>query len=112
MRGQDDRNVTVVGRGQDLWELVVAYAKQETTDPLKGLGRWLSYGAGGSTLIAVGVLLLTMALLRALQTETGDLFDGNWSWVPYLITLLAAGAVGAVAFAAVNRRKNRAEQRR
>ena len=75
----DDRDQSVVGRGQDLWELLVAYAKQETTEPLKGLGRWIGYGAGGSFLIAIGFLLVFMAALRALQTETGTTFTSNWS---------------------------------
>jgi len=75
----DSDERSVVGRGQDVWELLVAYAKQETVEPLRGLQRWVAAGAGGSLLIATGVSLLLLACLRALQTETGTTFTGNWS---------------------------------
>jgi hypothetical protein len=42
----------------------------------------------------VGVTFLALAGLRALQTET-DAFDGNLSWVPYLIVTVAL-LVGAL----------------
>jgi hypothetical protein len=101
----EDRNV--VGRGQDVWDLLVAYAKQETVEPLRGLQRWVAAGAGGSLLIASGVSLLLLACLRALQTETGSTFTGNWSWVPYLITLVGAALVIGVSYWAVTYRKGR-----
>ena len=49
------------------------------------------------------MILLMLAGLRALQTETGDTFDGNWSWVPYLIVLVVAVAVVAWAFMRISR---------
>jgi len=107
-----DRDEGVIGRGQDVWELVVAYAKQETVEPLKGLGRWIGFGAGGSILIATGVSLLLLAALRALQTETGTTFTGNWSWAPYLIVLVGAGLVVGLSAYAVNRSKGRASRER
>jgi cytochrome b subunit of formate dehydrogenase len=98
----------VVGKGQDVWELLVAYAKQETVEPLKGLGRWVAAGAGGSLLIATGLSLWLLALLRFLQTETGTTFTGNWSWAPYMIVLVGAGLVIAVSYWAIKtRRKGR-----
>jgi hypothetical protein len=42
------------------------------------------------------VILLSVSGLRALQTETGDTFAGDWSWVPYLIVtavLLLGGGI-------------------
>jgi hypothetical protein len=42
------------------------------------------------------VILLSVSALRALQTETGDTFAGDWSWVPYLIVtavLLLGGGI-------------------
>lgn len=103
MAEQDER--TVVGKGQDVWELLVAYAKQETVDPLRGLQRWIGYGAGGSLLLATGISLVLLALLRFLQTETGSTFTGNLSWIPYLITLLGAGLVLGVSIWAIQSRK-------
>jgi hypothetical protein len=84
---------------QELRELIVAYFKQETVEPLKDLGRFLAYGVAGSAVIGLGVSLLLLGGLRLLQTETGDAFEGNWSWVPYLTVLAAAGVVIALALA-------------
>ena len=84
---------------QELRDLIVAYAKQETVEPLRDLGRFLAYGVGGSIVIGLGVSLLLLGGLRLLQTETGDAFEGNWSWVPYLSVLAASGVVIALALA-------------
>ncbi len=98
---------SVVGRGQDVWDLLVAYAKQETVEPLRGLGRWIGFGAGGSVLIATGISLLLLSALRALQTETGTTFTGNLSWLPYLITLVGAVLVGGLSYWAIKSKKGK-----
>jgi hypothetical protein len=77
----------------ELWGLTKDYARQETVEPLKGVGRYLGYGAIGALLVAIGVLLLMLSGLRALQTETGDALDGTLSWLPYLIVLVVASAL-------------------
>ena len=82
---------------QDLWDLLVAYARQETIDPLRNIGRYLAFGIGGMIVITLGVFLLGLSGLRALQTQTGDVFTGFWSWVPYLIVAIVFG--GLVGFA-------------
>ena len=82
----------VTGEGREFADMVVAYAKQETLGPLRGLGRFVGFGVSGSILLTVGLVLLLLALLRALQTETGSTFEGNLSWAPYLITSAAAVA--------------------
>jgi hypothetical protein len=74
----------------DFFELVKAYAKQETVEPLRGAGRWVGFGIAGSLLLMLGGISLTLAMLRVLQEETGTSFTGNLSWVPYLATLVAA----------------------
>ena len=84
----------------ELKEMTVAYAKQETVDPLRSIGRFVGFGIGGSFLLGVGLCLLGLAALRALQTETGDTFEGNWSWAPYLITTVV---LAIFAFLAVRR---------
>ena len=77
----------------ELWQLLVDYAKQETVDPIRGLGRFLSYGTGAMVLIGIGGVMLTVALLRVLQEETGTTFTGSLSWIPYFITLAVASGV-------------------
>jgi hypothetical protein len=97
---------------RELRELVVAYTKQETIDPLKGLARYAGFGIGGAVLLGAGVLFLGIGLLRLLQDETGTAFTGNWSWVPYAITIAAMGIVIAAAFGAVNRISRRRKKQK
>jgi hypothetical protein len=75
---------SVVATLQELKELTIAYAKQETVDPLKGMGRFLGFGLLGAVLTAIGGLFLSLALLRAMQPE----FHGNVSWFPYSVTVV------------------------
>jgi H+/Cl- antiporter ClcA len=79
----------------ELKTLLVDYFKQEAVDPLKALMRFVAFGVAGSFLLGVGVVFLTLAGLRAIQTETDGRLDGNWSWAPYVImvVVLLAGAV-------------------
>ena len=95
----------------ELWDLVVTYLKQETIAPVKDLGRFLVRGLIGSFLLGIGLIMLMVAALRALQTETGSAFDGNWSFVPYVITLVAAGAVAGLAVRAIGSHKRRAAKK-
>ncbi len=81
---------------RDAISLVIAYLKQETLDPLKQLGRFVLFGVTGSLAIGVGTVLLLIAALRVLQTETGA-FHGNLSFVPYLIVAFLAMAVMGLA---------------
>ncbi|HXC76886.1 MAG TPA: hypothetical protein VNU19_07535 [Candidatus Acidoferrum sp.] len=81
----------------ELFELVRDYAKQETLGPLKGLGRFVALGVSGSIFLSVGVAVLLVAGLRALQTETGSTFGGKLSWLPYVITAGAAVLVAGLA---------------
>jgi len=85
------KSVTEIG--QELFDLLKAYAQQETLTPLKALGTYLAWGLLGALLISGGVFFVALSALRALQTETNGTFDGNWSWVPYLIVALALAAV-------------------
>ena len=87
-----ERSNNVVGEVGEVWQLVIAYLKQETIEEIKPLGRFLVWGVAGSILLCIGLILLTLSGLRALQTETGTTFTGNWSWAPYLI----AAALSAV----------------
>ncbi len=88
---------------QDLWDLLVAYARQETIDPLRNIGRYLAYGVGGMIVITLGVFMLGLSALRALQTQTGDVFSGFWSWVPYLIVAIVLGGLVALAISRIGK---------
>lgn len=74
----------------DVLDLIKGYARQETIEPLQGMGRWVGMGLAGSVLLMLGGISLTLAMLRVLQEETGSTFTGNLSWAPYLLTLAAA----------------------
>lgn len=90
------------GRGE-LTALVVGYLKQETLGPLRGLVRFVLYGVVGAVALSGGTTLLLIALLRLLQGETGGTFGGDRSWLPYLITAVAAaGALGVAAWRIVS----------
>jgi hypothetical protein len=90
---------------KELWELGTTYAKQETIDPLRGLGRFLAFGMAGSVLLGIGVILLMVSGLRALQTQTGETFTGNLSWAPYGIVLAGGVVLAALALTRITRRK-------
>ena len=82
---------------RELKELIIAYFKQETIDPLKGLVRYVAFGLLGAVLMGTGICFLAIGGLRALQTETGTTFTGNWSWAPYLFAIVALLIVAFVA---------------
>jgi hypothetical protein len=85
-----DGDKSVGNMATELSNLVVAYAKQETVDPLKSLGRFVAFGLAGALLIAVGGAVLTLAVVRLLQDETGVHLHGDLSWVPYAGGILVA----------------------
>ncbi len=95
--GEDGAGASSDGR-REAFSLLVAYVKQEALEPLKGLGRFVLFGVAGSVAIAVGTVMLLVAALRILQTETGT-FHGNLSWVPYLIvTAIGLAVMGLAAW--------------
>jgi hypothetical protein len=102
-----DSTKSVPEVASELWQLIVAYFKQEAIEPLKQLGRFIAIGVGGAFVLSLGLVMLTLAGLRALQTETGTTVTGNWSWAPYLITLAGCAIAAVLAARAIsaNRRK-------
>lgn len=67
--------------------MLVGYAKQETLEPLKQLGRYLGFGIAGSLFVFLGAFFAGLATLRLLQTL--DTFSGaRWmSLIPYLASI-------------------------
>jgi membrane protein implicated in regulation of membrane protease activity len=82
---------------RELKELLIAYFKQETIDPLRGLVRYVAFGLLGTSLIGMGICFLAIGGLRALQTQTGSTFYGNWSWAPYVITVVGLAIIAVAA---------------
>jgi hypothetical protein len=87
----------------DIVDYVKAYAKQETIGPLKGAGAWLGYGAAAALLLSIGIVLLLVGLLRLLQAEWVRSASGSLSWLAYLITLLVAVGVIALAISRIKK---------
>jgi hypothetical protein len=92
-------------------DLVISYVKQETIIPLRQLGRYVLFGVMGSFLLGLGVVLLGVGGLRALQTETGDTFRGDWSWAPYGITVVGMLVGGVLTWQARGARRDRKERK-
>src|SRR5262245_45335051 len=84
-------------------DLVKDYAKQETLGPLKGAGRWIGTGVAGALLLAIGMTLIALGLLRLVQTEFGNLARGGWSWVPYLIVFAFCVIITVLALTRINK---------
>ena len=83
--------------GDDAFQLTVDCLKQETIEPLRGLGRFLYMGIAASFFAAFGILLILIGVLRLLQTETGTALHGDWSWVPYAVVIVLGLMVIGVA---------------
>ena len=85
----------------DIVELVVAYAKQETIGPLRGVGRWIGWGIASMVFVSAGIVLVILGALRLLQSFSA--FDGAWSWVPYGVCLVLCAAIVGVALGQIRK---------
>lgn len=91
--------------------MVTDYAKQQTVEPLKNLGKWAAFGVAGGVMLTIGAFLSGLGFLRLFQklsflSETCDVggvdstCDTWWTWVPYgLVTLMLLVAAGACFYA-------------
>jgi hypothetical protein len=80
----------------ELIEFVRAYVKQETVDPLRGVGRWIAYGAAGAFCLGLGLVIVLLGVLRLIEEEWDRASSGSLSWLAYLATLLIAVAILAL----------------
>lgn len=87
----------------ELRELVIDYARQETVDPLRRIGRSIGFGLAGALLMGLGVVMLALAGLRSLQTETVGRLDEGLSWAPYVIVVMGLLAALALTWLAWKR---------
>jgi uncharacterized BrkB/YihY/UPF0761 family membrane protein len=77
----------------ELVAFVKTYAKQETLDPLRGVGRWVGFGAAGALCLGLGLVVVLLGVLRLLEEEWDRSSSGSLSWLAYLITLIVAIAL-------------------
>lgn len=92
----------------ELVGLLKTYTIQETAEPLKRIGRTLAFGSASAVLLGIAAVLSLIAVLRALQEETGTLFAGEWNWAPYLLTAIAGMIfLGVAAVVGLRRRSER-----
>jgi hypothetical protein len=97
---------------RELKDLVVAYAKQEALDPLKGMARTVGFGLGGALLMGIGICFLAVGLLRGLQGNRGWLVHGNWSWVPYVTVVVALLVIAGLVWIARSRMSRKSRRSR
>jgi hypothetical protein len=76
------------GDARELVDLVITYAKQETLEPLKGLGKNALKGIGGALLLGLGSIFCSIGALRAMQSETDWFEEHNLSYLPYGATMV------------------------
>jgi hypothetical protein len=89
--------------GTDAVKLAIAYARQETVDPLKLLIRYVIWGVLGAILLGTGAVLLALAVVRVLQTELHQHLNGDLTWVPSVGGLLFAAVVAALALSRISK---------
>lgn len=97
-RGMSDRSIS--RSPEEILGLAKRYIVQETIGPLKRVAKVLGIGLAGATVFAVGGVIVLVGVLRVLQTETDNIFGGNWSFAPYLLTgvvgVAVVGVTGAI----------------
>jgi len=98
-----DNGPVVDPQKSDVVELVVAYARQETVEPLRGAGRWILWGLVSMTFVALGMVIFSLGLLRLTQDLGDSAFDGGFSWAPYAIALLFAVAIVVLAVSQIRK---------
>ncbi|HMC41264.1 MAG TPA: hypothetical protein VKI19_16495 [Acidimicrobiales bacterium] len=84
------------GDARELVDLVIAYAKQETLEPLKGLGKNAAFGLGGAVFLGIGGVFCSIGALRAMQSETDFFERHNLTYLPYIFTVLILVALSGI----------------
>ena len=90
---------------QEIKDMLVSYAKQETVDPLKSLGRYLGFGLAGSLMVFLGAFFLGLGVLRLLQSLA---FFAGSSWasaLPYVVAIASLVLLLGLIYGALRRAK-------
>jgi membrane protein implicated in regulation of membrane protease activity len=96
---------------RELRELVIAYAKQEATEPLSGLKRFAALGLAGALLMGTGIFFLSIGALRAMQQYGGRFARGNFTWVPYFVVVIVLALLAWLVWSVRSRRERHTQRR-
>lgn len=88
---------------EDVLDLVVSYAKQETIEPLRGAMRWILWGLASMAFICTGLVFIVLGVVRVTQDVLGDSFQHSWSFVSYFVGVLACVVVVAFALTSIKK---------
>ena len=88
---------------EDVLDLGVSYAKQETIEPLRGALRWILWGLASMAFICTGLVFLVLGVVRVSQDVLGESFQHSWSFVSYFVGVLACGIVVAFALSSIKK---------
>lgn len=95
-------NVSDISRiVSELIALVTTYLKEQTVVPLKRIVRYIGIGIAGSMFMGLGLFLVSLGFLRYLQTL--EPFESTYSFVPYLLVIVADLAVVGILFSVIAR---------
>ncbi len=101
---RDTKKSTPEGQLAQTVQLMKDYARQELRDPLGNTGRWILWGLIGAICIGLGTAFLVLGVLRLVQTEWPETFQGRWmNLLPYLCGLAFAGIVVGLAARRINK---------
>jgi hypothetical protein len=77
---------------RELRDLLVAYARQETVEPLNRLKHYLGFGIPGALVMSLGLLLVSLGILRGFQHISWT-STGFGSLLPYAAMVVFQGIV-------------------
>jgi len=95
---RDEKVKAASGTFGELKAMVTDYAKQQTVDPLKHLGKWAGLGVAGAVMLIIGAFLTALGFLRLFQKW--DWTEGTMSFAPYFLVFLLLVISGALCFRA------------
>lgn len=70
---------------EELVDLVKAYVKQETVDPLRTMGKRFGLGLAAAVLFGMSAIFFSLGLLRVIERYLDFLTRGILSSVPYVL---------------------------
>jgi hypothetical protein len=109
--GPEDKDIPTLVN--ELWDIIVRYATQETLDPLRDLKRYLTWGLAGTVLLCIGLPLIVLGGLRALEEELGPThLHAHLSWVPYAAVIIGDLIVVFLLYRAIMSERRRTDRER